>query len=274
MSSIKSYFILIRPYGLLFLGFTPVLSAISMGDFEFNNLAVLFLIGMLAHIFVFVQNDYYDIKIDKESKYVSKRPLVSGNITERKAAFLYMGSFFLAIILAIVFVFSIFSFLVLLSTFLFLTLYNKYSKRFFGMEYVLSLGVFSCGIFGALTVSNNITLFPVLISAFAFMQWLFSVGISANLKDVEFDTKQGVRTTPTVFGVKVTNKKTIMPFSFKLYAFGIKIIHILIAGFPFLLGYSSIYVFNLPIPGIFFLLISIILLYLTLRFINTNFKKG
>ncbi len=273
MSLIKNYLILIRPYGILFLGFTPVFSAIANGEFSYQNLSILFLIGILAHIFVFVQNDYYDIKIDSKSKYVSARPLVSGNISQKTAAIIFSSSFFLAIILFIFFVFTIYSFLFLLLSFFFFTLYNKYSKRFFGMEYILSAGVFCCGIFGALTVSENISLFVILISAFAFMQWLFSVGVSANLKDVEFDTKQGVRTTPTVFGVHVSNKKMIIPLSFIFYAFSIKIVHILIAASPFILGYTSIYVYDLPIPGFFFLLISATVLYLTFKILSTPILK-
>ena len=101
------------------------------------------------------------------------------------------------------------------------------------------------------------------------MQWLFSVGISANLKDVEFDTKQGIRTTPTVFGVHVSSKKLWIPTSFWIYAFSIKIIHILIVSLLFFFGYTSIYIYDLPVPGICFLIISISLLFLTMKILST-----
>ena len=96
------------------------------------------------------------------------------------------------------------------------------------MEYILSAGVFTYGIFGALTVSNNISSLAILVSAVGFMQWLFSVGISANLKDVEFDSKLGVKTTPIVLGVHVIGKRLMIPSLFSLYAFSLKFIHILI----------------------------------------------
>lgn len=269
----KSYLKLIRPYGMLFLGFTPVFGAIANGEFTLSHLFILFIIGLLAHIFTFVQNDYFDVEIDSKSKYVSNRPLATGNISQKTVVVIFLSSFILSLVLVIIFFFSLQSFVVLLLSFLFMTLYNKYSKHFFGMEYILSVGVFTYGIFGALTVSNNVSYFAILISAVGFMQWLFSVGVSANLKDVEYDSKLGIRTTPMVFGVQVSNKRLLIPVSFSLYTFGLKIIHILVASLPFLLGYTSIFVYGLPIPGICFLTISLVLLYITIKILSTPLSE-
>lgn len=273
MGKMKHHLTLIRPYGMLFLGFTPVFCAIVNGEFSFQHLAVLYFIGILAHIFGFAQNDYCDLKIDSKSKYVAKRPIVTGKISRKTALIIFAFSFILSLVLAIVFVFSFYSLIFLLITFLLFTLYNKYSKRFFGMEYILGAGVFTFGIFGALTVSNNVSTFAIIISAVGFMQWLFSVGISANLKDVEFDAKHGIRTTPSIFGVKAIGQKLLIPKSFWIYAFSIKIIHILIISLPFIFGYSSIFIYDLPIPGIGFLLITILLLFITYKILVTPMSK-
>ena len=222
----KRYFKLIRPYGMLFLGFTPVFGAIANGELTLSHLTLLLVIGLLAHIFTFVQNDYYDVEIDSKSKYVSDRPLVAEGISRNTAFVIFFSSFLLSLTIAMIFFFTIYSFIVLLISFLFMTFYNKYSKRFFAMEYILGAGVFTYGIFGALTVSNHVPSLVIIVSAAGFMQWLFSVGISANLKDVEFDTKQGIRTMPTVFGVKAIGKRLLIPVSFWVYVFGVKIIHI------------------------------------------------
>ncbi len=269
----KHYLILIRPYGMLFLGFTPVFSAMANGEFTFIKLLILLIIGLLAHIFTFVQNDYYDVQIDSKSKYVSNRPIVTGNITQKIALIIFAFSFMASLILTICFFFNLYSIIILLFAFLFITLYNKYSKYFFGTEYVLGLGIFSYGLFGAFSVSENISYLALIISAMGFLQWLFSVGISANLKDVEFDSKLGIRTTPIAFGTHISEKKLIMPVSFILYAFVIKFIHILVALFAFILGYTSIIVYDLPIPAICFLLLSIILIYLTRRILSTPMVK-
>ena len=265
----KHYFKLIRPYGMLFLGFTPVFGAIAIGEFNLLHLMLLLVIGLLSHIFTFVQNDYYDSEVDSKSNYVSDRPLVAGGITKKTAFLIFFLSFLISLAIAVYFFFTIYSTLVLLLSFLFMTIYNKYSKRFFAMEYMLGAGVFTYGLFGALTVSNHITYFVIIVTAVGLMQWLFSVGISANLKDVEFDTKQGIRTTPTVFGVHVSSKKLSIPTSFWIYAFSIKIIHILIVSLLFFFGYTSIYIYDLPVPGICFLIISISLLFLTMKILST-----
>ena len=84
-----------------------------------------------------------------------------------------------------------------------------FQAKVFTLRFIINC-VFTLGIFGALTVSNNISSLAVIVSALGFMQWLFSVGISANLKDVEFDSKLGIKTTPTIFGVYESDKKLII----------------------------------------------------------------
>ena len=88
----KRYLKLIRPYGMLFLGFTPVFGAIANGEFALSHLIILLIIGLLAHIFTFVQNDYYDFEIDRKSKYVSNRPLVTGSISQKTTVALFASS--------------------------------------------------------------------------------------------------------------------------------------------------------------------------------------
>jgi 4-hydroxybenzoate polyprenyltransferase len=268
----KQCLIIFRPYGMLFLGLTPVFGALANGEFAPLNLIILLIIGLLAHIFTFVQNDYYDIEIDSKSKYVANRPLSSGDISKKTVIFIFISALLVSLILS-VFLFNIYSFLVLILSFICMTLYNKYSKRLAGMEYILSLGVFFYGLFGALTVATSISNLAILVGSFVFLQWLFSVGISANLKDVEFDTKLGIKTTPVWFGVHISGKSLVVSFKFKVYSYSIKIIHILIAFFIFTLYCRSSYVFNISIAIMIFIIISLILIYLTHKILTTTLKK-
>lgn len=269
----KQYLLLVRPYGSLFLGFNAVFGAIANGENTLSNLSILFIIGILVHIFTFAQNDYYDVEIDSKSTYVSNRPLTAGVLTKNNVLAVVTSSFILSLLLSAVFFFSIYSLVALLLAFLCITLYNVHSKHFFGMEYILGAGVFSYGLFGAFTVSDSISPLAIVLSAVGFMQWLFSVGVSANVKDVEFDSKLGIRTTPIMFGVHVSDKKLVIPASFKVYAFVVKLIHILIASLPFFLGYVSVFVYGLPIPGVCFLMISLIMLYLTQKILSAPLQK-
>lgn len=263
MGVIREYLKLIRPYGILFIGFTPVFGALCNGESDALHLSVLLIIGILGHIFVFVQNDYYDMEVDRKSTYVLQRPLTTGSLSRASARILFLGSFLVSITLAVVFFFSIRSFGVLIVSFFFMTLYNRYSKRRAGMEYVLGAAVFFYGLFGALTISDDVSSLAIIISCIGFLQWVFSVGVSANLKDVEFDTKLGIRTTPVILGVYIADNQLIKPLRFILYTYVIKTVHLLVALLPFLLGYTSTYLNNFPIPLLGFFIIAGILLFTT-----------
>lgn len=258
---------------MLFIGFTPVFGALCNGQFNPTRLLLLLIIGLLGHIFVFVQNDSYDIEIDRQSKYVLKRPLTTGYISQTQAFILFMSSFFISIILAVIFFFSLRSFIVLLISFLLMTLYNKYSKRLPGMEYILGIAVFLYGMFGALTVSENVSFLAIIISSIAFLQWVFSVGVSANLKDIEFDTKLGIHTTPVIFGVHVEGNQLIKPLRFIIYTYTIIGIHFLIALLPFLLGYSSILLNGYPVPILAFFIIVCFIIFTTRGILTTSLTK-
>lgn len=264
---------LIRPYGMLFLGLTPIFSAIFNGMFDFFHLSILFFIGVLSHIFTFVQNDIFDVQVDKQSIYASKRPLITGSISLKEALFIVVFSFLLSIILSLFFVFTPLSFIFLLLSFLFVSLYNKFSKKIVFMEYILSIGIFTYGLFGAFSVSNTILDLSIIFCFFASIQWLFSVGVFANLKDVEYDTKVGIKTTPTILGVKVIDSKLFVSNVFKIYAFGIKIFHIFIAALPFLFGFVSIYSNSFPTPLLFFVILSIFILFFLIKIFYTPLSK-
>ena len=258
---IKGYIKLMRPYGAFLLPLTVVFSALCNGQFDFFYLFELFIIGILFHIFGAVQNDYFDIEIDKKSKYVSERPLVKGIVSREGALFLILFSFFAAIILAYLLFFTLLSFLTLLLSFFLVTLYNKYSKRMPGMEYELGAGVCTFALFGALTVSDVLSPLVIFIALFVLMKYVFNVGVSANLKDVKYDSKQGIKTTPILLGVRAIDDELQIPAIFTTYAFSIKGILIGIALMPFLTGCVSMFLDSFPVPVICFSILSTLLIY-------------
>jgi hypothetical protein len=141
------------------------------------------------------------------------------------------------------------------------------------MEYVLGAAVFMYGMFGALTVSDEVSTLAIIISCVGFLQWVFSVGISANLKDVEFDTKLGIRTTPVILGVHVVGNQLKKPVRFIMYTYAIKGIHLLVAMLPFILGYTSVLLNGYPIPLLGFFVIAFILLFTTRGILTTSLKE-
>ena len=263
---IKGYIKLTRPYGALGLPLIVVFSALCNGQFDFFPLLGLFIIGIFFHIFGFVQNDYFDLEIDKKSEYVSERPLVKGIVSRKGALFLILFSFFASIILAYVFFFTILSFLTLLLSFFLVTIYNKYSKRMPGMEYVLGAGVCAFALFGALTVSNVLSPLVIFIVLFVLMKY---VSVIVNLKDVKYDSKQGIKTTPMILGVTAMDDELRIPAVFTTYAFSIKGIQIGIALLPFLTGYASMFLYGLPVPIVCFSILSILIIYTLWKILST-----
>jgi 4-hydroxybenzoate polyprenyltransferase len=246
-----------------------VFSALCNGQFDFFPLLGLFIIGIFTYLFGAVQNDYFDLEIDKKSEYVSERPLVKGIVSLKGALFLIIFSFFASIILAYVFFFTILSFLTLLLSFFLATLYNKYSKSMPGMEYVLAAAHSTFALFGALTVSDVLSPLVIFIVLFVLMFYVFNVGVSANLKDVKYDSKQGIKTTPMILGVTVIDDELRIPAVFTTYAFSIMGIYIGIALMPFLTGYVSIFLYGFPVPIVCFSILSTLLIYTLWKILST-----
>jgi 4-hydroxybenzoate polyprenyltransferase len=251
----------------------PVFGAMANGEIDLFHLSVLLVIGLLAHVFTFVQNDYLDVEVDRRSKFVEGRPLITGAVSRRGALVLFLSSFVLSLVLAIVFVFSVRSLVLLLVSFLFMTFYNFFSKRVPGMEYVLGFGVLTLGLFGGYTVSDAFSPFVLVISLIGFFQWAFSVGVSANLKDVESDARLGIRTTPTVFGVHAVDGALNKPTSFILYAYSLTILHLLVAALPFVLAYTSMLINGLPIPILSYALLAGVLLFTTHKILAASLER-
>lgn len=255
----KAYIQLTRPYGY-FITITIILGAICNNEFNLIPLLILLVIGLFIHMGLMVQNDYFDIEIDKKSKYVSKRPLVTGLVSEKSALFLWVFFFLLSIILSTVFFPKILSFISLIVSILLITLYNKYSKSFPGMEYIAGGAAFFCVFYGALSVADTMAPLVLFVALLAFIKYVFNVGVSANIKDLRYDKQFDLKTTPMLFGVNIEDDVFYIPKKFVLYAFCIKLTFIGIAMVPFILNYVSYSVYGYPIPIILFVLCSLAIL--------------
>jgi len=260
MGKLRAYLQLIRPYGI-FIALMPILGAISNGIF--HGLALLLVVGISANIFGFVQNDYFDIEIDKKSGYVANRPLASGLIS-KKEAIIFLSILFIISLLITFFFFSLLSLLFLLLYFLFYTVYNKYSKKFAWMEYSLGISASMIFLAGAFSYSKKISLLCLLLSFLPILKYAFNVGISANLKDIKYDLMQGVKTTPVMFGATV-NDTIYIPHSFKIYAYAIKIVFVTISFIAILL--------TKPFISLFLFIATSMLIFYTIPKIFENIER-
>ena len=142
---IREYLKLSRSFNAVLTGISPVMGAIAMGEYHILTLLILFIIGFLGHTFGFVFNDIIDYKIDKTSKEISDRPLISGTIKLKNAwtfALISMiGAFLIATILAY-YSMNFYPLIILGISAFFIILYDLISKKIPFMDIFVAIGVF------------------------------------------------------------------------------------------------------------------------------------
>jgi len=235
---LREYVKLTRPFNLALTGMAPVLGALSMNENSIVSFFVLFIIGCLSHIYGFVFNDYLDVEIDKTSKELDERPLVSGAIKRKNALFFAFGSMILSWVFALYFFSTPYNFLMLVSILIFAdilaTIYNFTSKKIPGMDFFVASAVFFLILFGAATVSSDLTRFAIIVAFIGFIQVLFMNMINGGLKDIDHDCRAGGKTAAVALGVKVEKDKIIIPNSFRAVAYSIALVHLSIVFTPFI----------------------------------------
>ena len=242
--SVREYLKLSRSFNAVLTGVSPVMGAIAMEQYDILTLFLLFLIGFFGHTYGFVLNDIIDYNIDKTSKEISDRPLVSGTISIKKAwiyaIFSMMISFIFAFYLALTT--SIFyPIIVLALSAVFVTIYDLISKKIPGMDIILTTSIFFLILYGASTVVKdifNVTKLALIVCILGSIQVLFMNAIAAGMKDIENDYKRGARTLAIKMGVRIIDGKLKVPITFKSLAYGIQLVDILLVLLPFFIVWN------------------------------------
>ena len=99
MKKIVAYARLLRIPGLGALAMPPVIGAMTVGIFDIQNLLIIFILGAFAAIYGFILNDYIDVEVDKLSKALHGKPLVSGEISRTHALFISILLIFFSFLL-------------------------------------------------------------------------------------------------------------------------------------------------------------------------------
>jgi len=242
--AVKEYLKLSRSFNATLTGVSPVMGAIAMGQYNILNLFLLFIIGFFGHTYGFVLNDILDYKIDKKSKDISDRPLVSGTITMKKAWIFAISSMIISFVIAIYLASTTntyYPILVLILSAVFVTVYDMISKKIPGTDIILAFGIFFLILYGSSTVTKNIfevTKLAWIVCILGSIQVFFMNAIVAGMKDIENDFKQGAKTLAVKMGVRVTNGKLKVPVSFKSLAYGIQMMDIIIVFLPFFIVWN------------------------------------
>jgi 4-hydroxybenzoate polyprenyltransferase len=276
--AIREYLKLSRSFNAVLTGVSPVMGAIAMEQYNIIILLLLFIVGFFGHIYGFVLNDILDYTIDKTSKEISDRPLVSGTITIKKAwifTFLSIAiSFIIAGYLAIT-TSIYYPIIVLALSAVFVSIYDLTSKKIAGMDIILSISVSLLVLFGSSTVAKSlfdISKLAWIVCILGGIQVFFMNAIAAGIKDIENDFNRGVKTLAIKMGVRITNGKLIIPATFKSLAYSIQLADILIVFLPFFIVWKVTELSMLQyIQWVIIILIGIIMIIISSKLLNMKY---
>jgi len=257
----------------------PLIGGLIMGQRYINSLVILFILGILYHIFGFVLNEYIDVEIDKKSSDLRDKPLVSGTIDKNKVLFITLICSLCSYALIIFYYRSIYTISLFTISLIFGGLYDFYGKKIIGLDFSLAGGFFFLCLAGASTVSTDFNVLVYLVCLIYFFQIVFNNAVEGGIKDAEHDIIGGAKTLATFIGVNVIQGKIKMNKSFVVFSFSLRVIFLLLLIFiglqPQIMFWSDRHILEIIIT-----LILIIILFITLssflksiRFDRSKLKK-
>jgi 4-hydroxybenzoate polyprenyltransferase len=225
------------------------------------HLAMLFFIGLLYHFYGFVLNEYSDVEVDRFAHELSTKPLIRGEIKRNHALYAALIVICIAFILSIIWFKSLYGTVAFAIAILLGAVYDLFGKKFFGADFVLGGSIFFFCLFGALTVSTNITPAVLSVAFLFFIQLSFQTGITGGMKDIPHDYLAGAKTSPVFLGCRVFGKRLVVTGGMKFYAIGIKVVHSFAIIIPLWLGYFRLH--ESDIIQLFVLLLLMSLMWIT-----------
>lgn len=216
------FFRLSRLHGAASVSLLILIAALLNGQKDTSLLILLFFIGILYHVFLFVLNEYTDIEVDKLSKDLKKKPLVRGDISQRSALVIVFIAAIATTSLTIIFFMTLSALIFLMFALIFGTLYDFYGKKIKGYsDLLIGAALAFIFLYGAGAVTDQVTNMIYIISGLIFVAIVFANGVEGGLKDVDHDYLGGARTLATILGVKVKDEKLLIPMKFRIFGFSL-----------------------------------------------------
>jgi 4-hydroxybenzoate polyprenyltransferase len=256
--SIIEYAKLSSAHFIFLTALVPVTGAIIMNEKNLFLLTILFIIGLSAHIFGFAFNHYNDVEIDGLIHHHINRPLPSGSITKKQALKFIILVLLIGFILTLYFYGLILLLIYIIGIYL-AGLYDIYSKKISGMDFILAGSVTTGVIFGAATVSFDFAKVVYIFCILAFIQALNLNLIAGGIKDADHDYIIKSKHISTRLGVKAENGVLFVPSSFKILAYLFGFIYAFFVLIPVILGIIKLYlilIFVLIIINVLFFIIT------------------
>lgn len=256
MKKIVAYARLLRIPGIGGLAIPPVIGAISVGIYDLYSLTMVFIIGTLASLYGFILNDYADVEVDKLSKDLHGKPLVSGDISIKTAflicIFFILFTFLLVGVLWYEKTIDYLKFSALLSLFIAGMLgstYDFFGKKIIGADFLVAISVAFVFLFGALSFGQpNIITWIIFI--LTFNQILHMNSVEGGIKDADHDPEMGVKNLALSMGVKIKGAFITIPYGFKIFSLAIRLFSTILLFSPFLIFNYNYYVWQLIVLGL------------------------
>ena len=226
-TKILEYFRLIRFHSVSSETTIILLGALVMGQRDLSLLFVLFVIGLLGHILGYTLNDYADLKVDKKSDELKKKPLVSGAISKVNAIIIAITAAIFAFILTFIFFPYVLSFTILIFTAIVSLTYDFFGKKIpWISDYIVGGALFLFCLFGASTVTQELNSLIYIVCLIFFFDVVYINGIEGGIKDVDHDSLAGAKTIVTLMGAKVKNKTLYLSKKIIAYSCILRVIYI------------------------------------------------
>lgn len=195
---------------LLFLGETLDWSSISTMDF-LPDLLLLFVMGVLLHIYGFVLNEWADVEVDRASPDLQHKPLVSGEISTKEALWTAVIAGALTFVVLALVTLDVVTHMTLLASILVAGAYDLFGKKA-PLDLLLAGSITLLFLVGAMSLGHfdpsyevHMTIF-LCIGGLQFLQNLYQNAIEGGIKDADHDAAAGARTYAALLGVRVTEE--------------------------------------------------------------------
>lgn len=203
------YLEIIRPGNAILAVIAVLLMAFFSGVFTFHVLVACIVVFVVTG-FGNAINDYFDHKIDAINK--PERPIPSGRISLRRAAYYSLALALLGNILAFLFLGLVPELIVLVSTLLMFYYAHTLKKKLLIGNFIISFLTGLSFVFGGVVVGATIP--SIYLGFYAFLSTMMRE-IVKDMEDVRGDKIEGANTLPIAYGMK---SSSILAASFMIFA--------------------------------------------------------
>lgn len=240
MAPIREYMKLVR---VEYIGFAymAILGALAVVGASADTalIAPIAFVNVMVLMWTFAHNDYCDLPVDRMSEELDERVLVKGTVSRRSAAILIAVGMILGLLGSVVPFEGLRPTMALLLSFVFAFVYNMYSKRIPGADFLFAASATFLCLFGvyAASASTGAPIPPIVwcLLGVVFVEHLFFNMIEGGLKDVDLDGRSGIKTIARRLIQCDPDGTLHVGLAFRVMAYGLKTLTVVLAFLPFVL---------------------------------------